>query len=487
MKKQIIISVFILIQSTFFSQISFYKTFSDGGYDVGEGVVQLADSSYLITGSSSSFQDNNQAFILKLDSLGNKIWSNHYGGSESDRGRRIFHVPNDGIYVVGQTNSFGNFFDAYFFKTDENGEFLYEKNYGSSAYENIHDAVMLSDTSFILVGETTQTSNETENIYILRINKFGDTLWTKNFGSNQKDVARAIELIDNSTILIAGEYFVQDSLTSKGMLLKMDIDGTIEWLKTYGEKGEYVFNDVHVYENEIRAVGKNKYDLSNEENIYQCMFKFDIDGNVNTAISEIHDGILSFEALVKYGLGNSYYFISKAENSEDINTYEEGSDIIVLKFHKALYYEFVSFYCANTGQDTPNNAIATSDGGMILVGENNYIKNTASNILVVKIGPNDFFEYSNTLPSMETFVNIVELNDASILSNFYPNPFENEIFIDTEYESIKNIKIFSVDGKIVYNSSSISNKISLDFLKPGVYNLTYQIGERNYNTKLLKN
>jgi hypothetical protein len=485
--KKLLFIFSVLISFTYFSQISFYKTFSDGGYDVGEGVVQLADSSYLITGSSSSFQENNQAFILKLDSLGNKIWSNHYGGSEADRGRRVFHVPNDGIYVAGQTNSFGNFYDAYFFKTDENGTFLFEKNYGSSAYENIFDAVMLKDTSFILVGETTNTPNESENIYLLRINKFGDTLWTKNFGSEQKDVARAVELIDDSTLLIAGEYFVQDSLLSKGMLLKMDIDGTIDWLKTYGENGEYAFNDVHFFENEIRAVGKNKYDLTNDENIYQCMFKFDLDGNVNTAISETHDGVLSFEALVKYGLGNSYYFISKAENSENVNTYEEGSDIIVLKFHKALYYEFVSFYCANTGQDNPNNAIATSDGGMILVGENNYIKNTASNILVVKIGPNDLFEYSNTLPSKETLVNLFELDESSYFLNFYPNPFDDEIVFESNFENIKSLKVYSLDGKIVYNSSTISNKINLDFLKSGVYQFLIQTDEKIYRTRLIKN
>jgi hypothetical protein len=275
MKKQVLFIFSLLISFTHFSQISFYKTFSDGGYDVGEGVVQLADSSYLITGSSSSFQENNQAFILKLDSLGNKIWSNHYGGSESDRGRRIFHVPNDGIYVVGQTNSFGNFYDAYFFKTDENGSFLFEKNYGSSAYENILDAVMLKDTSFILVGETTNTPNESENIYLLRINKFGDTLWTKNFGSEQKDVARSIQILNDTIVYIAGEYYVEDSLTQKALLIRMHIDGTLEWLKTFGNIGKSAFNDIHVFENQIRAVGYNQSENFNNADISAFNMRLD--------------------------------------------------------------------------------------------------------------------------------------------------------------------------------------------------------------------
>ena len=53
-----------------FGQISFYKLFTNNGYDFGQGVVQLEDSSYLITGSSSSFLEApSQAFIMKIDSM----------------------------------------------------------------------------------------------------------------------------------------------------------------------------------------------------------------------------------------------------------------------------------------------------------------------------------------------------------------------------------------------------------------------------------
>ena len=132
MKRIKLILFFVLTLASFSvkSQIAFFKAYSDNGYDKGEGIVQLQDSSYLVTGSSSSFSSSSQAFILKVDSLGNRLWSKNFGGIETEKGRRIFHVPNDGIYVVGQTNSYANkFYDAYFFKTDEVGNLLYEKNY----------------------------------------------------------------------------------------------------------------------------------------------------------------------------------------------------------------------------------------------------------------------------------------------------------------------------------------------------------------------
>ena len=101
--------LFLFFTSQVHAQGKFYNTYSNNGHDFGEGIVQLADSSYLITGASSSFGEAPaKAFILHVDKFGNRLWSKAYGGAESNRGRRIFHVENDGIYVAGYTNSSGN-------------------------------------------------------------------------------------------------------------------------------------------------------------------------------------------------------------------------------------------------------------------------------------------------------------------------------------------------------------------------------------------
>lgn len=468
MKKLAILAFLMLFQSVIFSQISFYKTFSDGGYDSGEGVVQLADSSYLITGSSSSFQGNNQAFILKIDSLGNKIWSNHYGGNEADKGRRIFHVPNDGIYVAGQSNSFGNFFDAYFFKTDELGNFIYQKNYGTSAYEQIYDAVMLADTSFLLVGETSHTANETENIYMLRINKFGDTLYTKNFGTEQKDVARSIQILDDTTVFIAGEYYVADSLTQKALLIKMHIDGTILWQKTYGNLGKTVFNDVNIFDGQIRAVGHNQSLAYNNGDISAYNVKMDLDGIVNVEYSLELPGTNTFEHLTKYGNSNSsFYFTVHATNNPNILTYNDGFDLFMYRYHELMYYEGVSINCSNHYEDIANEVIATNDGGALLVGYNQSPSIGGNNILLAKIGPNDYFPFINSLTTSESFVQLDELF-AESTNLIYPNPTKDILNVNGENES-KEIVIYDLNGLILHNTSLTGSTLDIHFLKAGFY------------------
>ena len=61
---------------------------------------------------------------------------------------------------------------------------------------------MLADTSFIFVGGTHSTVTEVDNLYLLNVNKFGDTLWTKNFGTEGKDIARSIKLLNDTPNLI---------------------------------------------------------------------------------------------------------------------------------------------------------------------------------------------------------------------------------------------------------------------------------------------
>ena len=221
--------ILLVFASSFTQQIiaqnNFYKIYTGNGYDYGEGIVQsTSDSSYFITGSSSSFENApSQAFILKVDTGGTYIWSKSYGGSASDIGKRIFHIPNEGNYVAGFSNSFGNgLFDFYFFKTDTSGKLLWEKTFGGSSNELLHDAIQLPDTSFILVGQTSSNVTEIEDLFIVRISKHGEIKWQKTFGSSGVDIANSVSMIDTNRLIIGGEYYDSDSSTQKSIILSMN-------------------------------------------------------------------------------------------------------------------------------------------------------------------------------------------------------------------------------------------------------------------------
>ena len=192
---------------TLSSQVSFFKYFSGTGYDTGQGIAQLEDSSYIITGLSGSFGEDSEAFLLKLSKAGQYQWSNHYGGNEADWGRRVLYNQDLGYYIVGNSNSYSSGdYDALVVKTDLLGNQLWSKTYGTGNWEQINDAVFASDSGIVMVGSSQTLLGGGSDIYMVKLNQNGDTLWTKTFGGTGQDVANTIINVEDSMFIVGGEY-----------------------------------------------------------------------------------------------------------------------------------------------------------------------------------------------------------------------------------------------------------------------------------------
>lgn len=241
-----------------YAQSSFYKVYSSNDYDYGEGIVQLSDSSYAVVGSSGGFGNSSQAFLMRGDKSGNYLWSKSYGGSEEDGGKRLLFIDSIGYYIAGYTNSIGNGgYDFYFVRTDTSGNVLWEKSFGDSGWEQLSDAILLTDSSFIFSGfSNSNTAGDYDQI-LGRINYDGDLVWFKQFGSQGEDQITSIEQLSDSTFISVGYTYLVDSSMTKAYIGKFDIDENTIWEKTYGVSGDYFLKDVEVVDSFIYAVGKH--------------------------------------------------------------------------------------------------------------------------------------------------------------------------------------------------------------------------------------
>lgn len=487
--KLVVAICMIAFTHTVNSQINFYHIYTNNGYDFGEGITQLPDSSYLITGSSSSFGDAPaQAFILQVDSLGNYVWSKSYGGSESDWGRRIFHVPNDGIYVAGYSNSFGNnAFDFYFFKTDVQGNLIYQKNYGGPKREKLFGAAMLPDTTFILVGETASTDNEVEDIFMMRLNAFGDTLWTKQMGNPLgADRARNVAVLNDTTVLVVGDYYDSDSLMQKAFIMKLYIDGTFQWFKWYGNNQDFSLNDLTIHNGMLRAVGYNKRTNSNgSENSYLYRWIGDTEGNPTF---ELIDEIVNYSRLdyiTSYGNQGKFYVVEQATDVPT-PTFGIGEDCLIQRYTDYLFWDNGLLNTSNLGQDQGNQIIPTSDGGAIMVGYNTSYGKGGNNVTLVKIGPNDTYPASYTAPIENQLVFTEEL-EADFKLAVYPNPTSDQIQITSDLTESLNYSLLDVSGKLLLQDSFTAQAlISLNSFQAGVYFLQVGFNQHAKTVRIVK-
>lgn len=76
--------------------------------DYGNGIAMDSSENLYIIGETDSFgAGGDDAFLVKYDSSGTKIWNITWGGLFNDYGRGIDSDLTDNIYIVGDTSSFG--------------------------------------------------------------------------------------------------------------------------------------------------------------------------------------------------------------------------------------------------------------------------------------------------------------------------------------------------------------------------------------------
>jgi len=208
------------------------KTYGNVRYYGGAAVRQI-EGGYIITGSGSvSSQDFDDVILIKTDNDGNMEWLRSYGGQYNDAGGDVIEAPDNGFLVVGyeDVNSLNNE-NLYVIRTNANGDTLWTRTYGYGVGKEI---ITTSDGYYVIIGENVSQSPYV--IRLLKINASGDTLWTQTY-SNGFSVASSFQQTNDDGYIILG----QRSATGGGdywpWLIKTAANGDTLWTKLYNWPG----------------------------------------------------------------------------------------------------------------------------------------------------------------------------------------------------------------------------------------------------------
>ena len=469
----LLVSLFVMSVQYSFGQLNYLKYYSNSGYDVGEGVVQLEDSSYVICGASSSFTNGpSQAFLLKVDSLGNKIWSNHYGGFESESARRVLYKKNFGFFITGFTNSFGNGgYDAYLAKVDESGILEWQKSYGGEGWDRIHDAAMTSDTGAILVGEMTSVVGETD-WYVIRTNSSGDTLWTKTFGGQSNDVATCIERYQDSLFVIGGNIIQQDSIYSKSMILILDENGVVYDYDTINIAGLGELNDIIISNDTIQGIGVYKDHDTSQYNVRTYTWNINLTDLTQISISQVTSyGDFEGDLITNLSSTGNRYIVSRVSNNNWV--VGPGPDLVISKLSAGLGWLGNQSGLAEANPDVGGQMIPTIDGGAALVGFRGGVGARGGTVFLLKVGVNDAFPTISPLIYVNELVEVVEITSL-FEANLYPNPTDNSLTIELKEAVDYDFQIVNTLGQTVYSDKIFGTKsIDVSNLQSGIYTLIF--------------
>jgi hypothetical protein len=252
----------LLLKTDSLGYIQWVKSFGIEFLDEGFSVKQTIDGGYaiggralFITGPNPNSDNQSDIWLIKTDTYGDTVWTQTYGDSGHDYCTWIEQTPDSGYILAGTMNSGRSYPPtcfleytqsatecAFLLKTDPEGSIIWTKTYAFGSYGNC--VQQTTDGGYILVGMIVSAGQP--DIYVVKTNSFGDTLWTKTIGSSDSlEFARAIRQLPDGYVIV-GHIGPMPMAGVDGLLLKTDPSGEVLWQNTYGDSLSDVVNAIEL-------------------------------------------------------------------------------------------------------------------------------------------------------------------------------------------------------------------------------------------------
>ena len=204
--------------------------------DWGHSVQQTSDSGYVFTGTSFSYNPNNDMMIwlVKTDVNGTEEFNKVYG---KGRGFSVQQTKDGGYIVCGD----GPSAQPLLLKTDENGNESWRRTYWSSGAGNSVDETI--DGGFVFIGDVDIEGDDDIDIFLIKTDRNGTEEIKTTFGkADWFERGDSVHYTDDGGYIIAGFVNNPDDWI-KAWLIKTDENGIEVWNRTFGEKNYKYFGE----------------------------------------------------------------------------------------------------------------------------------------------------------------------------------------------------------------------------------------------------
>ncbi len=442
------------------AQITFEKTYDGTDSDIGYSVQQIADGGYIIVGGTGSFGVGyNDVYLIKTNENGDTLWTKNYGGTSYDDGYSVQQTSDNGYIIAGVTNSFGaGYNDVYLIKTNESGDTLWTKTYGGTDHDRGFSVQQTLDGGYIIAGYTESFGAGIYDVYLIKTNANGDTIWTKTYGGIDSDIGRAVQQTSDNGYIIAGYTSSFGAGLTDVYLIKTNESGDTLWTKTYGgTDNDWGFSVQQTSDNGYIIVGKTSSFGAGSWDVY--LIKTNENGDTlwtKTYGSTDNDYGYSVQQTTDNGYiiaGNTYSFGTGTGDVYLIKTNEEGDTLWTKTY-------------GGTDNDGGNSVQQTSDGGYIIVGSTGNIFAGSADVYLIKTDVNGNVSgiFNNSFSKKDVI-------------NIYPNPnkgvFTIEIYDLQPSADGYDLRIYDILGCEIIKFTTTEHKYKIDVseLSKGVYYL----------------
>ncbi|MCF8258432.1 MAG: T9SS type A sorting domain-containing protein [Flavobacteriales bacterium] len=473
-----ILLIFFGISGSTTAQEQFIRTYGSTGYDVGRTVLQTEDGGYLLLTNTSSFGLNNtQIMLVRVNDRGDHLWNKFYGGELADVGGSIVRTGDGGLVITGYTQTADSTYNLSVFRTDAEGELMWTKRYGGTAWDFGKKVVAMSDGGFVIVGQTHSRGEGQGDAILMRFNTDGDTLWTRTYGGPMPDGAESVALSADGGFVIAGFTESFGNGMKDAWMLRVDVDGNEVWAKSFGgEEDDFAYGVIATSDGGFALCGSTAQGEYGGQNFYVVKVRadgeLDWDPEISTSSGpndDVWTDIIYNESTGE--LTTCGYSANPLISGADENMY------ISRRYSSGGWWAFLTRVYGGAGNDRAYGLIQTTDGGYALVGETDGFLDRFQDIMLVKVSNNgDGVPFTVDVQEV-----VVEGDNYDIV--LYPNPTHGQSTLHLEGFDIwasrlggsVTLQIYDVAGRMIHQQliSKQDTQLSLKNAAPGIY--TYRV------------
>ena len=355
------------------AQLTFFKTYGGSSIDGAWSVQQTSDSGYVVTAETQSFGSG--VYNIKTDITGNVSWSRVYNNGY---GNNVKEIPGGGYITVGRYNN-----SFCLLRSGASGNLLWEKQYAGGVDMEGYSIVSAAGGGYVMAGYTDVIGAGGTDIYVVRTDSSGNTIWTKTYGGSGSEGLAGWGNISIHKIQ-AGGYVIGGYTNSFGSgdydvyMIRIDTAGNVVWSKTFGGAGID-----RGYGNSINTTFHNTIILTGFTNSFGAgsndVYFMEVDLNGNLLFSKTYGGAGDDVGSSVQETLDGGYIIGGYTNSFGAGDY----DIYLLKISNAGNLLWSKTF-GGTGSDRCYDLKQSLDSGYILTGYENSYGAGADDIFLLK-------------------------------------------------------------------------------------------------------
>ncbi|RMZ59715.1 T9SS C-terminal target domain-containing protein [Chryseobacterium nematophagum] len=263
------LSILLVCATSFLcaQEVIWEKDIPSSTQDFLSQVTPTIDGQYLITGSSiqtstlqtvESKQSNSYDFhLVKLNQQGEEVWEKYFSGKSHDFLSAAVATQEGGFLLAGTSYSGKGLdkkeeskggSDIWLIRINEFGDELWQKTVGSGSDEESRAVIQTTDLGFFVAGNTQHSPKGygSKDVLVIRLDKNGKERSQMIFGGKGSDeIERIIPTKDGGALL--GIYSRSGASGSKKtdnygegdyLVIKLDKDSKIQWEKNFGGSGD---------------------------------------------------------------------------------------------------------------------------------------------------------------------------------------------------------------------------------------------------------